>query len=118
MSSLPSFVELMSSLGLEDRASLSWNSSSSPYLRPRFPSDASSASDLDDEHESSRRQPALNTGAYLFVSADCDQRDRVSFMESDIPRVSRHGKGRYCPYSVTSSVRFSHNIVLSPPLSN
>jgi len=106
MSSLPSFVELMSSLGLEDGASLSWNPSSSPYLRPRFPSDASSVSDLDDENESSRRQPAFDTGAYLFVSStDCDQRDRVSFMESDIPRVSRHGKGRYCPYSVTSIPR-------------
>ena len=105
MSSLPSFVELMSSLGLEDGASLSWNpsSSESPYLRPRFPSDASSASDLDDEHESSRRQPAFNTGAYLFVSTDYDQR----FMESDIPRVSRHGKDRYCPYSATS-VCFCH----------
>ena len=102
MSSLPSFVELMSSLGLEDGASLSWNPSSSPYLRPRFHSNASSSSDLDDEQESSRQQPAFNTGAYLFVSTDYDQRDRASFMESDIPRVSRHGKGRYCPYSVTS----------------
>jgi len=104
MSSLPSFVELMSSLGLEDGASLPWNPSSSPYLRPRFHSNASSSSDLDDEHESSRQQPASNTGAYLFVSADYDQRDRASFMESDIPRVSRHGKDRYCPYSVTSQI--------------
>ncbi len=95
----------MSSLGLEDGASLSWNPSSSPYLRPRFHSDASSSSDLDEEHESSRQQHTFNTGAYLFVSTDCDRRDRASFMESDIPRVSRHGKGRYSPYSVTS-VRF------------
>ncbi|KAH9179951.1 hypothetical protein EDB89DRAFT_1924107 [Lactarius sanguifluus] len=97
MSSLPSFVELMSSLGLEDGASLSWNPSSSPYLRPRFHSDASTSSDLDDE-----QQHNFNTGAYLFVSTDCDRRDRVGSMESDIPRVSRHGKGRYSPYSVTS----------------
>lgn len=103
MSSLPSFVELMSSLGLEDgaSASLPWNPSSSPYLRPRFPSNDSSLSDLDDEHESSRQQSAFNTGAYLFVSSDYDQRDRASFMESDIPRVSRHGKDRYCPYSAS-----------------
>ncbi|KAH9077426.1 hypothetical protein EDB83DRAFT_1707554 [Lactarius deliciosus] len=100
MSSLPSFVELMSSLGLEDGASLSWNPSSSPYLRPRFHSDASTSSDLDDE-----QQHTFNTGAYLFVSTDCDRRDRVGFMESDIPRVSRHGKGRYSPYSVTSIPR-------------
>lgn len=113
MSSLPSFVELMSSLGLEDGASpLSWNSSPSPYLRPRFHSDDSSASDLDDEHESSRQQPAFNTGAYLFVSTDYDQRDRASFMDSDIPRVSRHGKGRYCPYSV-SSVCFRHPLPIA-----
>ncbi|KAH9007067.1 hypothetical protein EDB86DRAFT_46952 [Lactarius hatsudake] len=100
MSSLPSFVELMSSLGLEDGTSLSWNPSSSPYLRPRFHSDASTSSDLDDE-----QQHTFNTGAYLFVSTDCDRRDRVGFMESDIPRVSRHGKGRYSPYSVTSIPR-------------
>jgi hypothetical protein len=110
MSSLPSFVELMSSLGLEDgaSASLPWNPSSSPYLRPRFPSNDSSLSDLDDEHESSRQQSAFNTGAYLFVSSDYDQRDRASFMESDIPRVSRHGKDRYCPYS--ASVCSCHTI--------
>ncbi|KAH8999354.1 hypothetical protein EDB92DRAFT_1941006 [Lactarius akahatsu] len=101
MSSLPSFVELMSSLGLEDGASLSWNPSSSPYLRPRFHSDASTSSDLDDDEQ----QHNFNTGAYLFVSTDCDRRDRVGFMESDIPRVSRHGKGRYSPYSVTSITR-------------
>lgn len=112
MSSLPSFVELMSSLGLEDGASLLWDPSSSPYLRPRFPSNASSSSDLDDEHESSRQQPAFNTGAYLFVSTDYDQRDRASFMESDFPRVSRHGKDRYCPYSVTSVC--SCNIIRVP----
>ncbi|KAH9050046.1 hypothetical protein EDB84DRAFT_723343 [Lactarius hengduanensis] len=100
MSSLPSFVELMSSLGLEDGASLSWNPSSSPYLRPRFHSDASTSSDLDDE-----QQHTFNTGAYLFVSTDCDRRDRVGFMETDIPRVSRHGKGRYSPYSVTTIPR-------------
>jgi len=94
---------------------MSWNPSSSPYLRPRFPSDASSASDLDDEHESSRQQPAFNTGAYLFVSTDCDQRDRASFMESDIPRVSRHGKGRYCPYSIAAIPRKGSLPMLSDP---
>jgi hypothetical protein len=121
MSSLPSFVELMSSLGLEDgaSASLSWNPSSSPYLRPRFPSNDSSLSDLDDEQESSRQQSAFNTGAYLFVSTDCDSRDRASFMESDIPRVSRHGKGRYCPYSVASvcschAIRVPSAVMLMP----
>jgi hypothetical protein len=103
MSSLPSFVELMSSLGLEDGASLTWNPSSSPYLRPRFHSNASSSSDPDDEQESPGPQPTtFNTGAYLFVSTDYEQRDRASFMDADIPRVSRHGKDRYCPYAVTS----------------
>ena len=101
MSSLPSFVELMSSLGLEDGASLPRNTRS--FLRPRSHSNASSSSDIDDEPELSCHQ-YTPTGAYLFVPADHDRRDRTSFGDIDVPRVSRHGngKGRYSPYSVDS----------------
>jgi len=102
MSSLPSFVELMSSLGLEDAASLSRDTPS--FLRPRSHSNASSSSGVDDEREPSPRQYAP-TGTYLFVSADHDRRDSTSFTDIDIPRVSRHGKGRYSPYPVDTIPR-------------
>ena len=99
MSSLPSFVELMSSLGLEDGASHSRNVRS--FLRPRSHSNASSSSSIDDEREQSSQQ-YTPSGAYLFVSADCDRREYTNFAEADAPRVSR--KGRYSPYP-TDSVR-------------
>ncbi|KAI0301782.1 hypothetical protein B0F90DRAFT_1816689 [Multifurca ochricompacta] len=78
MSPLPSFVELMSSLGLEDGASRSRNTSFLPAHAP---------------------------GAYLFVPADHDRRDRGNFMDIDVPRVSRHGQGRYSPYFIASVPR-------------
>ncbi|KAI0303159.1 hypothetical protein BC826DRAFT_1101286 [Russula brevipes] len=102
MSSLPSFVELMSSLGLEDGASLPRNTRS--FLRPRTHSNASSSSDIDDEPELSRQQYAP-TGAYLFVSADDDRHDYTSSLDTDPPRVSRHSKGRYSPYPMDSIPR-------------
>ncbi|KAI9510417.1 hypothetical protein F5148DRAFT_577936 [Russula earlei] len=95
MSSLPSFVELMSSLGLEDGSPISCNAPS--FLRPRSHSDASSSSGIDDEREPSPQQHA-NTGAYLFVPADHDRRNFID-VDVDVPRVSRQGKGRYSPYS-------------------
>ncbi|KAI0269227.1 hypothetical protein BC834DRAFT_841821 [Gloeopeniophorella convolvens] len=102
MSSLPSFVELMSSLGLEDEASVSQNPPS--FLRPRSHSNASSSSDPDDEAESPRHQSAFD-GSYLFAPVDYDLRDRDGCTDVDIPRVSRHGKGRYSPYLVASVPR-------------
>ncbi|KAH9963162.1 hypothetical protein BC827DRAFT_146693 [Russula dissimulans] len=102
MSSLPSFVELMSSLGLEDGASLSRGRPS--FLRPRSHSNASSSSGIEDDREHSP-QPYAPTGAYLFVSADHDRRDFTSFTDIDVPRVSRHGKGRYSPYPVDAVPR-------------
>jgi len=103
MSSLPSFVELMSSLGLEDGAS-SLPRTTPTFLRPRSHSNASSSSsDIDDEREAPRQQYAT-TGTYLFVPADHDRHDYTNFVDIDAPRVSRHGKGRYSPYS-TDSVR-------------
>lgn len=101
MSSLPSFVELMSSLGLEDGASHPHNVRS--FLRPRSHSNASSSSDIDDEREHSP-QRYTPSGAYIFVSADCDRRDCSNLVDTDGPRVSRHSKGRYSPYP-TDSVR-------------
>ncbi|KAN0127041.1 hypothetical protein V8E52_000681 [Russula decolorans] len=102
MSSLPSFVELMSSLGLEDGASHPHNVRS--FLRPRSHSNASSSSDIDDEREHSPQQ-YTPSGAYLFVSADCDRRDCSNLVDIDAPRVSRHGKGRYSPYPTDSLPR-------------
>ncbi|KAI0254314.1 hypothetical protein BJV78DRAFT_1280320 [Lactifluus subvellereus] len=98
MSSLPSFVELMSSLGLEDGASLPARS----FLRPRSHSNASSSSDIDDERDLPHQQYA-NAGAYLFVSALHDRRDRTP--DIDVPRVSRHGKDRYSPYPIAAIPR-------------
>jgi len=104
MSSLPSFVELMSSLGLEDGAS-SLPRTTPTFLRPRSHSNASSSSsDIDDEHEAPRPQYAT-TGTYLFAPADHDRHDYTSFVDIDAPRVSRHGKGRYSPYSMDSVPR-------------
>jgi len=102
MSSLPSFVELMSTLGLEDGAPLSRSTPS--FLRPRSHSNASSSSDTDDEREVPP-QPHSATGAYLFIPADHDRHDSTNFMDIDAPRVSRHGKGRYSPYSIDSIPR-------------
>jgi hypothetical protein len=99
MSSLPSFVELMSTLGLEDGAPLSRSTPS--FLRPRSHSNASSSSDTDDEREVSP-PPHSSTGAYLFIPADHDRHDSTNFMGIDAPRVSRHSKGRYSPYSIDS----------------
>ena len=101
MSSLPSFEELMSSLGLEDGSSHPHNVRS--FLRPRSHSNASSSSDIDDEREHSPQQ-YTPSGTYLFVSADCDRRDCSNLVDVDGPRVSRHSKGRYSPYP-TDSVR-------------
>ena len=101
MSALPSFVELMSSLGLEDGAS-SLPRTTPTFLRPRSHSNASSSSsDIDDEREAPRQQYAT-TGTYLFVPADHDRNDCTSLVDIDAPRVSRHGKGRYSPYSFDS----------------
>jgi hypothetical protein len=91
----------MSSLGLEDGASLPPSSRS--FLRPRSHSNASSSSDIDDEREIPRQQ-YTPPGAYLFIPADHDRHDFTSPMDIDAPRVSRHGKGRYSPY-LTDSVR-------------
>ncbi len=96
--SLPSFVELMSSLGLED-ASRPHNVRS--FLRPRSHSNASSSSDDEREHSPRQYTPS---GTYLFVPADYDRRDSSSLTDTDAPRVSRHSKGRYSPYP-TDSVR-------------
>ena len=102
MSSLPSFVELMSSLGLEDGASLSRTAPT--FLRPRSHSNASSSSDIDDDEREVPRQQYAPTGAYLFIPADDDRHDYTSVIDidSDTPRVSRHCKGRYSPYSIDS----------------
>jgi hypothetical protein len=113
MSSLPSFVELMSSLGLEDGAPLSRSTPS--FLRPRSRSNASSSSDTDDEREVPH-QPHAATGAYLFIPADHDRHDSTSSMDIEAPRVSRHSKGRYSPYSIDSvRIRPSQSLVLSSP---
>ena len=81
MSSLPSFVELMSSLGLEDGASHPHTVRS--FLRPRSHSNASSSSDIDDEREHSPQQ-YTPPGAYLFVSADYDRRDCSNLVDIDV----------------------------------
>lgn len=94
----------MSSLGLEDGASHSRNVRS--FLRPRSHSNASSSSDIDDERDQSSQQ-YTPSGAYLFVSADCDRRDYTNFVEVDAPRVSR--RGRYSPYP-TDSVRINRSV--------
>jgi len=101
MSSLPSFVELMSSLGLEDGASHA--RSARPFLRPRSHSNASSSSDIDEREQSPRQYTP--TGAYLFVPADCDRHDYTNFVDIDAPRVSRQSKGRYSPYPTDSVPR-------------
>lgn len=114
MSSLPSFVELMSSLGLEDGAS-SLPRTTPTFLRPRSHSNASSSSsDIDDEREAPRQQYAT-TGTYLFVPADHDRHDYTSLVDTDPPRVSRHCKGRYSPYSMDSvRIHPSSTVHVSP----
>jgi hypothetical protein len=96
-SPLPSFVELMSSLGLEDGPSLPCGPRA--FLRPRSHSNASSSSDIDDEHDLPHQRYA-NAGTYLFVSSsDYDRRDQyTNSLDTDNPRLSRQGKGRYSPY--------------------
>jgi len=111
MSSLPSFVELMSSLGLEDGASLPHTPRS--FLRPRSHSNASSSSSIDDERDLPYQQYA-NAGAYLFVPAHYDRRDRnTNSIDVDVPRVSRHGKDRYSPYSIAATPRKASSPTLS-----
>jgi len=89
----------MSSLGLEDSASLSRSTPS--FLRPRSCSNASSSSDTDDEREAPH-QPHAATGAYLFIPADHDRHDYTNSMDVEAPRVSRNSRGRYSPYSIDS----------------
>ncbi|KAH9978035.1 hypothetical protein BGW80DRAFT_1456153 [Lactifluus volemus] len=102
-SPLPSFVELMSSLGLEDGTSLPCGPR--PFLRPRSHSNASSSSDIDDERDLPHQRYA-NAGTYLFVSSDCDRRDQhTNSLDMDNPRLSRQGKGRYSPYPVAAIPR-------------
>lgn len=94
MENLPSFVDLMNSLGLEDKVAPL--PSSRPRPRPlgsghrRAFSDTSS-SELDNDLEllKRRRSPALRAYSpnHLFVPP----------ADQDI-RLSRHGKERYSPY--------------------
>ncbi|KAI0049563.1 hypothetical protein FA95DRAFT_832330 [Auriscalpium vulgare] len=98
MASLPSFVELMSSLGLEDEAS--HPRLSSACGRARSLSSASSSSFQEEEYAPSR---AL--GQYLLVPVRYDPHDRAGDPDASIPRVSRHVKGRYSPYSAASIPR-------------
>ncbi|KAI0069010.1 hypothetical protein BV25DRAFT_72865 [Artomyces pyxidatus] len=101
MASLPSFVELMSSLGLEDEAS--YPEFTPAYCRPRSLSSASSSSAQDDDR-ASPRPSSTRSGQYLLVPARYnDPRDRTD--DHDAPRVSAQGKGRYSPYSAAAIPR-------------
>lgn len=101
---LPSFVELMQSLGLTDE-----RQATHPFSHSRsssLSSTTSSSSYADDELGSPRqRHSTYPTGKYLLVPS---RHERIHYgNDLDIePSVQLRGKGRYSPYGV-SSVRFS-----------
>ncbi|THH10253.1 hypothetical protein EW146_g8440 [Bondarzewia mesenterica] len=98
MTSLPSFVELMASLGLEDEAS--FPHFSPVCCRPRSSSNATSSSSTQDDEPASPRQQHHPTGKYLLVPSHHTRSSSAGIdLDLDVPSVSRRGRGRYAPYS-------------------
>lgn len=93
MPSLPSFVELMASLGLEEEASFSQRSSA--FSRPRSSSNATSCSSTHDDESGSPWPQHTQTGNYLLVPS---RHGRHSSVDVDAFNVPRRGQGRYTPY--------------------
>lgn len=100
---LPSFVELMQSLGLTDerRATGPFSHSRSSSLS----STTSSSSYADDELGSPRRRHNTHpAGKYLLVPSHHERIYYGKELDTE-PSIQLRGKGRYSPYGV-SSVRF------------
>ena len=98
MACLPSFIELMASLGLADKASPT-------PARNRSSSESSSASSFtrDDDFVSPDRS-AVRRRKSSLVSAHYERPLFGQYLDPNLPRVSRHIQGRYSPYS-TARVR-------------
>ncbi|KAA1466133.1 hypothetical protein DENSPDRAFT_14163 [Dentipellis sp. KUC8613] len=112
MAPLPSFVELMASLGIEEGTPVSAGQSRT-HSRGSSVSSAASSSSRGDENDYQQPQ----SGNYLLVPARYSEGWKYNG-DSDVesPCLSRHGKGRYSPYSSVAKRKSAPS--LHPSLQN